>query len=427
MEDMLLDVAFRGAMMMALAGIAAGLLRHASAAVRHLVWAFGLGGLVALPPLSLALPRWGVPILPTGVGATGSTPEVTAAGAFDWGTTALTVWSAGFAVVIGTILVGRLRVWWLVRASEPAGGTEWSELVDEVHRRIGLSRPVRVRICRRALMPMVWGVTRPVVVLPSTAESWPRPLRRDVLLHELSHVARHDYAIQLVARLACAIHWFDPLAWIAARRLRIEREQACDDHVLRVGASPCDYAENLVAIARSLRPVGRSALALGMADTSRFAARIVALLDGDRNRRRLTRRLVVPLGLAAGALIVPLATVVPEASVPEGPAAVERARAAPGSPLARATARAEIALRRDAGAATDAKAPTVVVRMPAIAIRTGPADAPGTAVGPAEPGPRNEHLSGSCDEQKEGERLASVRSIRLVASSVASSIETATP
>lgn len=404
MEGMLLDVALRGAMMMALAGIAASLLRHASAAVRHLVWAFGLGGLVALPPLSLALPRWGVPILPTGVGATGSIPEVTAAGGFDWGTTALTVWSAGFAVVIGLILVGRLRVWWLARASEP-GGTEWSELVDEVHRRIGLSRPVRVRICDRALMPMVWGVTRPVVVLPSTAESWPRPLRRDVLLHELSHVARHDYAIQLVARLACAIHWFDPLAWIAARRLRIERERACDDHVLRVGANPCDYAENLVAIARSLRPVGRSALALGMADTSRFAARIVALLDGNRNRRRLTRRLVVPLGLAAGALIVPLATVVPEASVPEGQAAVENALAVRGSPLARATARAEIALRRrDAGAASDAKAPTVVVRMPAIAIRAGPADAPGTAASPAESGPRNEHLSESCDEQKVGGR-----------------------
>jgi hypothetical protein len=111
--------------------------------------------------------------------------------------------------------------------------------------------------------------------------------------------------------MACAVHWFNPLAWMAARRLRAERERACDDHVLGTGASACDYAEHLVAVARRLRPAGRGTLGVAMAGRSAFAERVAALLDGRRARGVLTGALLARSGLGAACLVLPLAALHP--------------------------------------------------------------------------------------------------------------------
>jgi hypothetical protein len=126
-------------------------------------------------------------------------------------------------------------------------------------------------------------------------------------------VRRYDYLNQLVARLACAVHWFNPLAWMAARRLRAERERACDDHVLRTGASPCDYAEHLIAVARGLRPAARGTMGIAMAGRSAFGERVAALLDARCARGILTSGLLLRSGVGAACLVVPLAAMHPGA------------------------------------------------------------------------------------------------------------------
>src|SRR5690606_5759186 len=112
-------------------------------------------------------------------------------------------------------------------------------------------------------MPMACGVWRPSVVMPSLADDWPEDRGRIVLLHALTLGRRSCPLTHLRAQAACAIHWMNPLAWLAARRLRIERERACDDLVLAYGTSGPDYADQLLTIARTMRTGSLSAATAG--------------------------------------------------------------------------------------------------------------------------------------------------------------------
>ena len=136
---------------------------------------------------------------------------------------------------------------------------------------LSLGAPVRLLRGRPQTMPMAWGLLRPAVLLPEDAEAWPGEQRRAVLTHELAHVKRHDCLTQALAHAACALYWFHPLVWLAAWRLRVERERACDDLVLRAGASGPDYADHLLQLARGAR--AGAGPGLGARDGAALAAR----------------------------------------------------------------------------------------------------------------------------------------------------------
>ncbi|HJU86356.1 MAG TPA: M56 family metallopeptidase, partial [Gemmatimonadota bacterium] len=232
MDSLLLDVTIKGTLVLLATGGAAFALRRAPAATRHVVWTVGMAGALALPLLSKLLPGWTVAVLPAQVPTAAGLPVGAAAGN---GTrveaTLALVWLAGMAVVLASIALGRLRIWWIARRSAPIDRGEIPALTTALCGALGISRRVSVRLCPDRMMPMVWGAVRPVILLPAEATGWSAELKRDVLLHELAHVRRHDYLNQLVTRFACAVHWFNPLAWRAARRVWAERERACDDHV----------------------------------------------------------------------------------------------------------------------------------------------------------------------------------------------------
>src|SRR5262249_54211192 len=128
-----------------------------------------------------------------------------------------TLWWIGFLVVAARFLAGVARTVWIAR-----------------HARVQERRGrVRIVISEAGPMPMAWGVLRPVVILPTEAAQWPAERSEVVLKHELTHIARRDLLAQWIAQAACCLYWFHPLAWLGLRELRKEREQACDDGVLR--------------------------------------------------------------------------------------------------------------------------------------------------------------------------------------------------
>ena len=324
-----------------LAAPVSALLRGRSAAARHLVWTLALLAAVVLLPLSAFAPRLPVrlptaaarslPALivppPTRATEVGRGPSATEWNAADARgsiaprsgrprrspvPTLALLWLAGSLGVLLWSAFGHLGLWGLHRSSLPVERAAWARLC-------GLEPPVhgagaRVRLAHSSVVgtPLTWGWLRPIVLLPSRSAAWPLERRRAALRHELAHVERGDYVMQLVATLACAAWWFHPLAWWAAGRLRSESEHACDDRVLSAGTPAPEYASDLLAVAHGARgPGGSRLVAIGMARRSHLEGRLLAVLDTTRRRGVVRPR----AGLAALALtllmLVPFAGLEP--------------------------------------------------------------------------------------------------------------------
>jgi beta-lactamase regulating signal transducer with metallopeptidase domain len=155
--------------------------------------------------------------------------------------------------MFGRLGVGVVHVRRMVRQSVPADDTAWYALADQARRSLGARTGARIVISSRAAMPFTYGLLRPVIVLPASAEEWTDDRRRSVLLHEFAHLRRHDLLTNAIVQLACAVYWFHPLVSLAGRRVRIEAERACDALVVAAGTRPSDYAGDLLEIARTMR------------------------------------------------------------------------------------------------------------------------------------------------------------------------------
>jgi len=146
-----------------------------------------------------------------------------------------------------------------------------------------------------------------VIVLPGSAIRWSARRLDMVLSHELAHVHRHDNVTGAIAWLTVAIYWFNPLVWLAARKLRAEQERACDDHVLGRGISAPEYAQQLLDISRSVSAQNRLGLESALMRKSQLGERLMAILKSNRRRAPLSIGRTALLSLLMAAAILPLA------------------------------------------------------------------------------------------------------------------------
>lgn len=203
---------------------------------------------------------------------------------------ALLVWTAGFLFFAIRLVAGLSRLAWKSALAKPLFEDNWMRAALELSKVFKIARPVRLWLCDDpAAMPLTWGFLRPLVILPSAAADWQEDRRRIVLSHELAHIARNDWFLQVCAELARAVYWFHPLVWMAAERLRQESELACDDCVLNSGIQPSEYASQLLDLARSLQHSGRAwSSALAIARRSNLERRFAAMLNPSVNRHGLS-------------------------------------------------------------------------------------------------------------------------------------------
>jgi beta-lactamase regulating signal transducer with metallopeptidase domain/HEAT repeat protein len=219
---------------------------------------------------------------------------------------ALVVWALVSLVILMSLCWSALAVRRIVRRSRSLAGEDWVGPLYEIADRLGLDEAPRLLRSEEAKMPFACGVFRPTIVLPAESDTWTLDRRRAVLLHELAHVRRRDLAGHTLGRLACALYWFHPLVWTAARELRAESERACDDLALSCGTRAADYAEHLLDIVTSIRRDATPSVALAMARRKEFEGRMLAILDPQLRHSSPSRAQSTALiaSLAAIALVV---------------------------------------------------------------------------------------------------------------------------
>ena len=216
-------------------------LRQRSSALRHHVWAGAILASLALPVLALLLPAWHSATLgraaalwspARGSAASSSSyaipsvfvDAVVASPAFNkLAIVALIVWALGFSLVVVRLVAGLARLAWVSAHAKPIFDEDWMRTVSELSQFHKLARSVRLLQCSSPLaMPLTWGILRRVIVLPCGATLWTEDRCRIVLSHELAHIARHDWFLQICAEVARCFYWFHPLVWLATARLRQE-------------------------------------------------------------------------------------------------------------------------------------------------------------------------------------------------------------
>jgi beta-lactamase regulating signal transducer with metallopeptidase domain len=298
--------------------------RTARASVRHLVIASSFAALIALPVWLAGAPSMtiDVPIaastssvantsaLPeTGTSVASATaPARTSAPRFSVADALRGVWITGVVIFLLPVFSVLWRLSTIRRTGLPVA---WGR--DEILRLAterGVHKPVELLEHEAVPGPMTFGITRPVIVLPLDAREWDEAELRRALMHELEHIKRGDWLMQILARVVAACYWFHPLVWTAWRRLCLEAERACDDAVV-TSEERTDYAEQLVTLAQRMSATPVQPL-LGMANRSDLSTRVTAVLD-DRLRRGRAGFALVAGTVAASAIVV--ATVAPVRAV----------------------------------------------------------------------------------------------------------------
>jgi beta-lactamase regulating signal transducer with metallopeptidase domain len=128
--------------------------------------------------------------------------------------------------------------------------------------------------------------------------------------HEVAHIERCDWLVQVLAEAARTVYWFNPLFWLLCRRLRAESEHACDDVVLNAGINANDYAAHLLELAHTLRTsIPAWSPVLSMAKPPHLERRFVAMLNPSLNRKPVSYKAVLIACGLASLVAVPLAAV----------------------------------------------------------------------------------------------------------------------
>jgi beta-lactamase regulating signal transducer with metallopeptidase domain len=163
--------------------------------------------------------------------------------------TVVAFWFLGVLVLSTRLMVSWFRARALLTHGATDASSEWQSVAARLSEALGLRRAVRLLQSAAVEVPSVLGTLRPVILLPASTLTGLTPAQLEmVLAHELAHIARHDFLVNLLQAFVETLMFYHPAVWWMSRRVRIERENCCDDLAVAVCGNPLQYAKALTRL-----------------------------------------------------------------------------------------------------------------------------------------------------------------------------------
>lgn len=251
-----------------------------------------------LPSATLAAPTSGTPIAPIS-NANGGGNVSAASISGHW---IVWLWAAGALCLAGCAAINHYRIHRSVIKRRPLIDGSTLNLLEDCKALMGITTPVTLIELESIGSPTLFGFVRPRLLLPAgLVSSFTRDELRHVFLHELAHIKRRDVLVAWIALVLQAIHWFNPLVWLAFHRLRADRELACDAMALSYAKSGENESYGLT-IVKLLEGFGRSVWAPSLAgileDKKQTKERIRMIAKFHKTNRGLALAVSLFAGLA---------------------------------------------------------------------------------------------------------------------------------
>ncbi len=356
--DLIFEYLIKSSLVLAASFLMISLFRHKSASLKHFILSFSLISLLLFPFLSSLTIGWETPLLPSWSSEpisssaankvfdknelninrnfpenSGSENNTLFSGSTEtgkdisgslWhgplknilGLSMLILWSTGLLFMLTRIFLGLYSAHRLTRQGKKILSFSWQKLMEKLLESLSLRRKIRLFRHSRVKFPLTWGVIKPVIIMPDESKKWTRDQCTSVLLHELSHIKRGDFLIKVIARISCAVFWFNPLSWITYKRMKMEQEKACDEFVIKAGVRPSTYAANLISIKKSGHAHWHPpALVLEAMGENQFKVRLTAILRKQFKTKEIKMKTKIMLSLTVILLMLVIGLARPARSI----------------------------------------------------------------------------------------------------------------
>lgn len=202
----------------------------------------------------------------------------------------LSAWAAGAAAACGFLIFSWIRFRRIRRSARKVENPSVQKIFDSCKQEMNLQRQVELYSTEALKSPAAAGIFRPSVYLPvSVLSDFRKDSLRYVLLHELQHFRQHDSVVNLLAEFGRILYWFNPAVWYGMKKMRLDREIACDSAVLEI-LKDCEYSgygHTLLDLAEKVS----FPFSFGLGgSSSQIRLRILNIAGYRRDNRRRKRR-----------------------------------------------------------------------------------------------------------------------------------------
>ncbi len=210
----------------------------------------------------------------------------------------LTIYTIGIAFMIVRLAVNVAQLWTVSKKGIIPATQLHNDIMQRWIEKLQIAAKVKVYLSEQINVPIMMGAVKPIILLPVAAiNNLTTEEVETIILHELAHIKRHDYLLNMIQTLIETILFFNPFVWLLSAIVRREREHCCDDIVVASSASPLPYAKALALLEQTR--VNNSALTMAATGNKKqLLTRIKRIMEMKKNNVNYSQLALLTAGIS---------------------------------------------------------------------------------------------------------------------------------